>query len=327
MKVVAIMIVRNEEACLPRCLEHLGEQGLTAAVVDNDSTDRTRAILESSGVVERIDHAPFDGTFRWAELLKRAHIMRQALTADWFHLNSPDEIFNSNRPGERLVDAIERIDAGGFTAINYDEFVFLPTDEKTRGEGKAFDRLLRHYYFYGPLRLNQMRSCKNIPGISNLQSGGHVIAGPGIRVYPENLPLRHYIGLSADHFRSKYRNRIFPAEELARGWHNDRAKIDTERVRMPSPRLLKYFAGDDIRGLDRSEVWLRHFWETPRPLVINVAKATASLSLAAPATPPGAASLAVVGRNAPCPCGSGRKYKNCHGPTVRDLRLRKENRA
>ncbi len=22
-----------------------------------------------------------------------------------------------------------------------------------------------------------------------------------------------------------------------------------------------------------------------------------------------------VGRNAPCPCGSGKKYKNCHGKT------------
>jgi preprotein translocase subunit SecA len=23
-----------------------------------------------------------------------------------------------------------------------------------------------------------------------------------------------------------------------------------------------------------------------------------------------------VGRNAPCPCGSGRKYKKCHGATA-----------
>ncbi|MFK2070294.1 SEC-C metal-binding domain-containing protein [Bacteroides fragilis] len=21
----------------------------------------------------------------------------------------------------------------------------------------------------------------------------------------------------------------------------------------------------------------------------------------------------MIGRNAPCPCGSGKKYKNCHG--------------
>ena len=28
------------------------------------------------------------------------------------------------------------------------------------------------------------------------------------------------------------------------------------------------------------------------------------------------ASAAKVGRNAPCPCGSGKKYKRCHGANV-----------
>ncbi len=31
------------------------------------------------------------------------------------------------------------------------------------------------------------------------------------------------------------------------------------------------------------------------------------------ATAPAAASVAKVGPNAPCPCGSGQKYKRCHG--------------
>lgn len=44
MTQIAIMIVRNEEACLPRCLNHLANQGLRAAVIDNDSTDRAREI-------------------------------------------------------------------------------------------------------------------------------------------------------------------------------------------------------------------------------------------------------------------------------------------
>jgi uncharacterized protein YecA (UPF0149 family) len=30
-------------------------------------------------------------------------------------------------------------------------------------------------------------------------------------------------------------------------------------------------------------------------------------------TGPGAAPVAKVGKNKPCPCGSGRKYKQCHG--------------
>jgi glycosyltransferase involved in cell wall biosynthesis len=311
MKVTAIMIVRNEEACLPRCLEHLGEQGLTVAIVDNESTDRTRAILEGSGVVERIDHAPFDGTFRWGQLLKQAHAMQQEIAADWFHLNSPDEMFTSNRPGERLADAITRVDAEGYNVINYDEFVFLPTDETTDAEGKAFDRVLRRYYFYKPRAMNQMRSWKNALGISSLHSGGHVLVGNSLKVYPESLPLRHYIALSAEHFRRKYRGRKYAAEEVARGWHADRAAIDTERLQLPSIRMLKRFDGD-VSALDRSEPWLKHFWEAARPV---------AASLNAPRHATSANSLAVVGRNDPCPCGSGRKYKNCHGPQVRDARL------
>jgi preprotein translocase subunit SecA len=26
-----------------------------------------------------------------------------------------------------------------------------------------------------------------------------------------------------------------------------------------------------------------------------------------------------VGRNEPCPCGSGKKYKNCHGAAVANI--------
>ena len=37
-----------------------------------------------------------------------------------------------------------------------------------------------------------------------------------------------------------------------------------------------------------------------------------STEAAAPAGTPGG-EVAVVGRNDPCPCGSGKKYKNCHG--------------
>ncbi|RYY75213.1 MAG: hypothetical protein EOO24_45805, partial [Comamonadaceae bacterium] len=34
---------------------------------------------------------------------------------------------------------------------------------------------------------------------------------------------------------------------------------------------------------------------------------------AASALPAGAAAFAHVSRNDPCPCGSGKKYKKCHG--------------
>jgi glycosyltransferase involved in cell wall biosynthesis len=264
MKLVAIMIVRNEEACLPRCLEHLNEQGLTAAVIDNGSTDRTREILASFSphVVTRVDHAPFDGVFRWKDLLTQAHAMRQGLDADWVHVNSADEICNSDRSGERLVDAVARIASAGYTAINYDEFVFVPTTEQPHAEGVGFDHVIRDYYFYEPMPLRQMRTCKNVPDVSNVEAGAHRLSGQGIHLYPHNLPLRHYIALNAAQFKRKYENRRFPPDELVRGWHENRVNI-AAAFRLPSPHRLKHLVGDDLSALDRSERWTRHFWELP----------------------------------------------------------------
>lgn len=34
--------------------------------------------------------------------------------------------------------------------------------------------------------------------------------------------------------------------------------------------------------------------------------------------------MEIVVRNAPCPCGSGRKYKRCHGMEMHKLSLRKQ---
>ena len=50
--------------------------------------------------------------------------------------------------------------------------------------------------------------------------------------------------------------------------------------------------------------------EAPRPKVVA---ASPSGSTSAPSSPKGVAGASGVGRNDPCPCGSGKKYKRCHG--------------
>lgn len=139
MKVIAIMIVRNEEAYLSRCLAYLKSQGLRAAVIDNGSTDSTPSILASHqpDTVVHVEHVPFNGMFEWEALLKHAHAMQAKVDADWVHLNSADEMCSGTRPGERLLDAIKRVDAEGYDAINYEEFVFPPDQlvEALRGQG------------------------------------------------------------------------------------------------------------------------------------------------------------------------------------------------
>lgn len=52
----------------------------------------------------------------------------------------------------------------------------------------------------------------------------------------------------------------------------------------------------------------------PEPTLVGAGGRARSLS--APATGPApAVDWSTVGRNDPCPCGSGKKYKKCHGAT------------
>jgi hypothetical protein len=263
MRIVAFMIIRNEEACLPRCLEVLGEQGLTVAVIDNDSTDRTPDILESFSphVVTHVEHAPFTGVFEWIAMLKQADRMRDGLEADWFHLNSPDEIMTSNRRGETLFELILRVDSEGYSAINYDEFVFLPPNRDLQCEGQAFDDVIRHYYFFQPRPVRQIRSWKNITGITCVEGAGHRPTGQPLTVYPESQALRHYIALNAEEYRRKYGEREFNQDELDRGLHARRLHIDANQFPLPDPADLKELSESDPSLLDRSDPWIQHFWE------------------------------------------------------------------
>lgn len=256
------MLVRNEEATLPRALVRFREQGIQAAVIDHESTDGTAAILASfrGDPVIHVETAPFTGTFGMIPLLNQASEMQDKLEADWFILNSPDEMFDSDVAGESLVDAIRRVDREGYTVVNFDEFVFAPVDPARSFEGQAFDRLMRHYYFFAPKPMRQMRAWKNLPGISNVEDAGHRLRGPDMRVYPVNMPFRHFIALGLDHFREKYGARKFPADELARGWHYNRVNINVDGVRLPRPEQLKVSDGDPSK-MDRSEPWTKHFWE------------------------------------------------------------------
>jgi uncharacterized protein YecA (UPF0149 family) len=51
----------------------------------------------------------------------------------------------------------------------------------------------------------------------------------------------------------------------------------------------------------------------PEPKVVGAGRGVAKL--AAGGTNPGGVDFSSVGRNDPCPCGSGKKFKKCHGAT------------
>jgi preprotein translocase subunit SecA len=82
------------------------------------------------------------------------------------------------------------------------------------------------------------------------------------------------------------------------------------------------YAGEDVARLKARHDDAESITEAPPPAVLAEASAASSMpaaaiaSRAATAAPPSVTPVSVgpkVGRNDPCPCGSGLKYKRCHG--------------
>ncbi len=137
MRIVALLTARNEELYLVRCLEHLFSQGIETCFIDNDSTDTSREIAErflKRGVF-RLERQPYLGYYDHVGLLSLKEKLAGDIDADWFIHCDADEIMEAPSPFASLRAGIESVDAAGFEAINFDEFVFVPTANTENYEG------------------------------------------------------------------------------------------------------------------------------------------------------------------------------------------------
>lgn len=253
MNVVAILAVRNGALTIGRCCRHLSDQGLRFVVIDNDSSDDTRAIVESfrgRGLLEVI-RFPYAGHYDWTGLLECKQRLARELDADWFlHLDA-DEIPEGGAPGTPLLERLRDVDRAGYNAVNFDEFTFVPTTDTERHEGTDYVAGMSRYYFFAPQSLRLIRLWRRASDIRLVDSGGHAAEFAGRRVWPENFALRHYIALSMDHLRRKYSDqRVYAPTEVARGWHGWRARFDEITLRLPSAALLADLSAGG--GWDRS---------------------------------------------------------------------------
>jgi hypothetical protein len=267
MRVVALLTVRNEELYLGRCLAHLSEQGIETCVIDNESTDRTRAIAESfrhRGVF-RIEALPYSGYFDLAAQVGQQEALAQEIDADWFIHHDADEIMQAPAAWPTMHAAITEIDAQGFNAINFDEFVFVP-GEGDQFEGDDYVALMRHYYFFEPVPTRLVRAWKKgVLPVQLSRTGGHGALGKDRRLFHQNFILRHYIGLSLAHLKAQYLGRVFTASELARGWHRNRVATTQDFVRLPAIDQLNNVDRDGWRT-DRKN--LRHLvFNQPEPYI------------------------------------------------------------
>lgn len=242
MRIVALLGIRNEEAYLARCLQHLFEQGIETCVIDNQSFDGSREIVErfrDKGVF-RVETLPYRGFFDLVAQCQIQERLSQEIDADWFIRVDADEIREAPTGWGSLKQGIERVDREGFNAINFDEFVFMP--EPGLRPVDYVSELIRYYYFL-PNIDQHIKAWKNLGVPVNLsETGGHRAAFEGRVVHPVNFILRHYIGLSIDYLQKKYSNRIFSAEEVSvRGWHGWRADFAKWRVVLPPAEKLKTY--------------------------------------------------------------------------------------
>jgi len=163
-------------------------------------------------------------------------------------------------PREGLRDAIARVDRAGDNVINFDEFVFLPTDVAFDGDARDFQPVLS-YYFFEPEPHRLMRAWKRSTGFSGQHSGGHRLSGEGIRIAPQNFVLRHYIFRDQQHAFDKYTSRVFAEDELARGWHFNRVNQPPELFRFPPAHELERLIYPASAYFSRGRPRRKHYWQ------------------------------------------------------------------
>lgn len=260
MKVVAIISIRNNAEYLNTLLQNLANQNIRVIIIDQESNDGTSGILSKylGDPIEQIIKEPFDGVFSLERQLKLKAKIKNSSDADWIIHHDSDEILQSNVKGESLFEMIKRVDSLGYNSINFNEFVFIPTDPSKDFSFENYIEKMRFYYFFSPSDGRLNRVFKNQKNINNINSGGHELSGEDVNRYPENMILRHYISLSWEMLKQKYKNRRFSEEETKIGWHHNRLEINWDLVEIPHLSTLMY---EPISGITTDLPYSKHFWQ------------------------------------------------------------------
>lgn len=258
-KVVAIIAARNEEHYIRKCVEDLIDNDLEVAVLDNDSTDATPAII--SDLSPRLlfhGKIPHDGTVNLRRLLEAKMALAKQLAADWIIHVDADEILRSCRSGETVRAGIQRAAKAGANTINFREFVFVPTTRDEDFRGSDYVEKMKWYYFFD--RGNPMRMLAFSTNLSNVDGAGHRVDGE-VTLHREDFVMCHYIALNLQMLKDKYAARRYPESALEMGWHRTRANIDIDNIPVPATERLKYWRDNRPESLDKSNPQDKHFWE------------------------------------------------------------------
>lgn len=247
MRIIAILAAYNEERFIAGCIEHYARQGVEVYLINHGSTDQTVAIAERywhQGLVG-LEHFPRNEFYEWNFILKRKEALAATLEADWFIHADPDEI-RLAPAGLTLAEAFKFVEQQGYNAVNFMEFTFIPVQESPDHNHPDFQQTMRWYYPFLPTFPHGLRAWQRQSHPVELAgSAGHRVYFPGLRMYPESFPMRHYQFLSMDHALTKYTNRKYLPSELQAGWHGWRAAIQPEQFfQLPPKADLREYRTD-----------------------------------------------------------------------------------
>jgi hypothetical protein len=260
--VIALLATYNEERFIAACLEHLFRQNVFVHLIDNCSTDQTVTIAErylGRGLVG-IEGFPRVGIYSWRPLLERKQQLANSLDADWFMHVDADEIRLPPPSTRSLAHAFAEVERQGYNAVNFQEFTFVPTREAPDHDHPHFQDTMRWYYPFSPsAKPHQVKAWKRQASgaVELASSGGHEVQFPGVRVWPQWFPMRHYLFLSVLHAVRKYVNRRYDPVEVESGLHRLRAKLRPAMIQLPSQAELRRYRSD--KDLDASRPRAQHF--------------------------------------------------------------------
>ncbi len=247
-RVVAIIAMFNEADIIVRCILALNEQGVLAYVLDDGSTDESVSLVEplvGHGVIE-LERLASDDTFSLTRILRRKEQVAEELDADWFINHDADEFRESPWPGVTLAEALHRVDAAGYNAVDFVLLDFWPahTDGQATIEGSQYSPGLAY-------NSRQVRCWKrgSVP-VDLVTSAGHDVSFPSRRVFPLRFLLKHYPIRSAEPAARKvWQERIprFDQLERERGWHVQYDTLSREARSIPRPDTLIAFRPERIR--------------------------------------------------------------------------------
>lgn len=287
MKIVAILASYNERRFIRACLEHYLAEGIYVYLLDNESTDETVEIAKEflNKNVIAIETIKREGVYHWSKILKRKEEIADSLQADWFIHADPDEIRIAPSSDKTLAEAIEEVDRLGYNAINFMEYTFLPVRESQDHDHSNFQDTMKWYYPFAPRHPHRLNAWKKqsrktngfissfiefkrnrrwrTPSIDLHSDGGHLVHFSGLKVYPTDFKLKHYILLSLNHAVEKYVEKEFATAEIA-GSHGWRATACKHDFMIPRASQMRRYTSDD--QLDPSDPLVEHLLVSPEAL-------------------------------------------------------------